>query len=62
MLKAEMPINVLMIQEQYNNIINLNLPDGVTKEVFDFLYFWREKTDEEQSALRMLNTNLTEPV
>ena len=44
-LKVDVPVNVLMIQQEYNSVIHLNLPDEVTKEVYDFIFFWREDTD-----------------
>ena len=53
-LKVDVPVNVLMIQQEYNSVIHLNLPDEVTKEVYDFIFFWREDSDQTDLSKRML--------
>ena len=45
-LEVNTPINVLFIEKEYNDIINLAPPKGITDSVVDSLIFWKEDPKE----------------
>lgn len=41
-LEVNTPINVLFIEKEYNDVINLAPPKGITDSIVDSLMFWKE--------------------
>lgn len=45
-LPVDMPLNVMMVQEEYNDMINMNvIPKETVNDIIEFLYFWKEPED-----------------
>ena len=50
-LPVDMPLNVMMVQEEYNDMINMNvIPKETVNDIIEFLYFWKEAEDPQEEV------------
>ena len=47
-LRVNTPVNILIIEKEYNSIINLSPPKEFTDSLVDFLIFWRDDPVDQQ--------------